>query len=246
LAHDHRINVRAVLLDIEGTITPISFVYETLFPYARAHGPQFIRENWVSDAICRARAQLREVNETDRVQGAPYIEVARQDLELQTTIEYYLWLMDRDRKVTPLKAIQGLVWAEGYRRGELKSEIFEDVPRAFSRWREQGLKIAIFSSGSILAQRQLLQNSDRGDLTGFIAAYFDTETGGKRQKESYASIVKALDTAAAGTLFVSDVVAELDAAVEAGMGAALARRPGNAEPTEPYAHRPVRSFDELN
>ena len=246
MAQDHRLDFRAILLDIEGTITPISFVYETLFPYARLHGPKFLRESWDKESTQNARAQLRLLNETDRAGGAPRIDVASRDVELQTTIEYYLWLMDRDRKVTPLKSIQGLVWAEGYRTGDLKSEIFEDVPRAFSRWREQGLAIAIFSSGSVLAQRQLLQNSDRGDLTRFIAGCFDTETGGKRQKESYTSIAKTLDTAASHVLFISDVVPELDAAVAAGMGTALARRPGNAEPTEPHVHRPVRSFDDLS
>lgn len=236
---------RAVLLDIEGTVAPISFVYEKLFPYARIHGPSFIRQFWKSGPMETAREQLTELNAGDRESGAPRIESGTAELEIRTTIEYYLWLMDQDRKVTPLKTIQGLVWAEGFERTGLESEIFEDVPRALRRWREHGRLVGIFSSGSVLAQRQVFRHSNRGDLTPFIHTYFDLGIGDKRSKSSYLSIARSLDTVPHKIVFVSDVVAELDAALAAGMRTALSIRPGNAGCPEKRQHTIVRSFDDL-
>ncbi|MBV8551776.1 MAG: acireductone synthase [Acidobacteriaceae bacterium] len=236
----------AVLLDIEGTTTPIRFVYETLFPYARDHGPSLIRELWDDESLRSVREQLWKQNEMDQSEGAPRLQRRTPELEIATVIDYYRWLMDRDRKLTPLKTIQGLVWERGFETGELRSEVFADVPPALSRWREAGRQTAIYSSGSALAQQQLFRHSNRGDLTGFISAYFDTRTGGKREAESYSAIARQLKTAPGDILFISDVLEELDAARDAGLTTVVCVRAGNADITKPHSHRIIRSFDELS
>lgn len=232
---------RAVLLDIEGTVTPLSFVYETLFPYTRAHGPQFIREHWEDEELQRACADLARLNEVDRVDGAPVLGDSP-----ASAIDYYLWLVDRDRKVTPLKLIQGLIWQRGFDSGVLQSDVFADVPPAFERWRNAGQDIAIYSSGSVLAQQNVFRHSNRGDLTRFIDAYFDTRMGGKREPASYEAIAKRLGRNVRELLFVSDSLEELDSAASAGLRTALCIRPGNAPVANAHAHRSIESFEELS
>ena len=154
------------------------------------------------------------------------------------------WLMDRDQKSTGLKSLQGKIWEEGYRAGDLKGQVYPDVPPALERWRRQGVDIAIFSSGSVQAQRSLFTNTTAGDLTPFIRAYFDTTTGPKTAPQSYARIAAALERSPSEVLFLSDVGAELDAALTAGMQTALClRTPGSAPATD--AHPVIRAFDQL-
>jgi len=198
-----------LLLDIEGTTTPIAFVTDTLFPYARARLVSFLSREGRAD---EASAFLAE--------------------------------MDRDSKSTELKALQGRIWEDGYRSGELTGTVFEDVPRAFARWQSAGTPIAIFSSGSVLAQQWLFRRSSAGDLTPFIAQYFDTEVGPKRDPASYARIAATVALPPSSITFVSDVVAELDAARAAGMQTIMSLRPGN-HPQPPHDHRVVHSFDEI-
>jgi enolase-phosphatase E1 len=153
-------------------------------------------------------------------------------------------LMDRDEKSTGLKSLQGKIWEEGYRSGELKGEVYPDVPPALERWRRQGIDIAIFSSGSVQAQRSLFGNTAAGDLTRFIRAYFDTTTGPKTAPHSYARITAALGRSPSEVLFLSDVGAELDAALTAGMRTALCvRTPGPAPTTG--AHPVIRTLDDI-
>ena len=152
--------------------------------------------------------------------------------------------MDQDRKSTGLKSLQGRIWEDGYRSGELEGEVYPDVLPALERWRAQGIDIAIFSSGSVQAQRSLFRNSVAGDLTRFIRAYFDTTTGPKGDAESYARIAAALERSPPEVLFVSDIGAELDAARTAGMQTALcARTPGSAPLTG--THPVIHAFDQL-
>ena len=152
--------------------------------------------------------------------------------------------MDRDRKSTGLKSLQGRIWDEGYRAGSLKGEVYPDVPPALARWRGQGIDIAIFSSGSVQAQRSLFRNTDAGDLTRFIGAYFDTTTGPKTAPESYARIAAALERSPSEVLFLSDVTAELDAARTAGMRTALCvRDPGSAPSAS--AHPIIHALDQV-
>jgi enolase-phosphatase E1 len=152
--------------------------------------------------------------------------------------------MDRDRKSGPLKALQGRIWEQGYATGALKGEVYPDVPEAFVRWTAGGVRIGIYSSGSVLAQKLLFANSTVGDLSRFLSGYFDTGVGAKRDAASYRRIVEALDIAASRVLFVSDVVTELDAAREAGLATLLSVRPPARSPAS-SAHRAVESFDQI-
>ncbi|HZN00107.1 MAG TPA: acireductone synthase [Pyrinomonadaceae bacterium] len=225
--------VRGILLDIEGTTTPIAFVHEVLFSYARTHARDFLRNNQDSDDVRADVALLREEHASDK----------SNNLEPPESIADYIdWLIDRDRKSTGLKSLQGKIWRQGYRDGSLKSQVFADVAPALERWRAAGLKISIFSSGSVLAQQLLFAHTDAGDLTKFIDGYFDTNVGKKAEAESYRKIAVAMDLKPSEILFVSDVVAELEAAKEAGMKTLLSIRPGNSLQEWPQA---IHSFDEV-
>src|SRR5919206_2751356 len=206
--------IRAILLDIEGTTTPIAFVHEVLFSYAREHAKEFLASNVDADDV----ALLREEHAADVSNGEqPPAEMAA----------YVEWLIARDRKSTGLKSLQGKIWRQGYTDGSLKSQVYADVAPAFVRWRAQGLSINIFSSGSVLAQQLLFAHTDAGDLTKFIDQYFDTNIGRKGEAASYRRIAEALNLRAEEVLFISDVVSELDAANKAGMQTLLSIRPGN-------------------
>jgi enolase-phosphatase E1 len=231
-----------MLLDIEGTTTPISFVYETLFPYARTHMQEFLREHEGDEDLRRDIAKLAAENQAEASSSAPVISAGSGPVEASN---YLLWLMDQDRKSPALKSIQGMIWEAGYTSGQLKSLVFADVPSALERWHCEGRRIAIYSSGSVLAQKLLFRHSEAGDLTEWIAAYFDTATGAKAARDSYRKIAQALGVRPEEILFLSDVPAELDAAASAGLDVRLAKRPGNREVPQHVRHLPVLSFDEL-
>jgi enolase-phosphatase E1 len=223
--------VRGILLDIEGTTTPIAFVHEVLFSYARTHARDFVKHH--EDEVRADIALLREEQTSD----------VNNNLQPPESIADYIdWLIDRDRKSTGLKSLQGKIWRQGYLEGTLKSQVFADVAPAFARWRAAGLKISIFSSGSVLAQQLLFAHTDAGDLTKFIDDYFDTNVGKKGEAESYRKIATAMNLKPGEILFISDVVAELEAAKEAGMETLLSIRPGNSPQEWPQA---IRSFDEV-
>jgi enolase-phosphatase E1 len=246
-------SARLILLDIEGTTTPIDFVYKTLFPFARARVKDYLGRNWGAPEVQSEVAQLRAERSADASQGlnppapappaAPEGESSSEQIE--SAVAYIHWLMDRDRKSTPLKAIQGRIWQEGYRAGELFSEVFDDVPPAFARWRRQNKLICIYSSGSALAQKLLFAHTAAGDLTGYIYRYFDTTIGHKIEAGSYQKIAEGLRSAPAEIVFISDAIAELDAASAAGMKTILAMRPGNRPVELPVNHPTVDSFASL-
>ncbi|HEX7335941.1 MAG TPA: acireductone synthase [Gemmatimonadales bacterium] len=233
-------NVRAVLLDIEGTTTPIDFVHHTLFGYARAQLSGFLQRHWHDPEVRSDVERLQAEHRAESSQPAPPPWSA----EPAAVAAYVLWLMDRDRKSTGLKSLQGKIWEEGYGSGELKGEVYPDVLPALERWRHQGLDIAIFSSGSVEAQRSLFRNTIAGDLTRFIRAYFDTTTGPKTAPASYARIATALERSPAEVLFLSDIGGELDAARAAGMQTALCVRTRGSEPSPP-PHPVIHTFDEV-
>ncbi len=239
--------VRAFLLDIEGTTTPVDFVSRTLFPYARQRLQEFLRrlarEPGVREDISSLRKQ-READAAEKLEPPPWLE-GSPDAELSSAINYARWLMDRDSKCTALKSLQGKIWREGYRKGELRGEVYPDVPLAFARWSRQDKRICIFSSGSVLAQRVLFSTTTAGDLTRFIDAYFDTTTGAKSDPQSYLRIAGSLALAAREILFISDVVKELDAARQAGMQTLLCVRTELPKESE-TKHRLIRSFDEVS
>ncbi len=239
-------SARVVLLDIEGTTTPISFVHDTLFSYAREHLESFLRAHWESADVRRIVAMLeREHAERDR-DGFSWSTVPGADLPAQTFILGYVrWLMDRDRKSPGLKELQGLIWDDGYRAGLLHGAVWEDVPRAIARWRAAGLRVAIYSSGSELAQRRLFASTPYGDLTPNFDAFFDTRMGGKLDAGSYGRISEALDVEPRNVCFVSDVTGELKAARAAGCATILSARPGNPPQAEAGDFAQVTTFDEL-
>lgn len=238
------VTARVVLLDIEGTTTPLSFVHDVLFPFARRRLRDFLQRHAGDPEVQRFVAQLAEENQQDQQANLhpPPLSLAS---ELDSQVAYLNWLMDRDRKSTALKWLQGRVWEEGYRSGALRSEVFADVPPALERWAKQGRRTAVFSSGSTLAQKLLLAHTNSGDLTGYIHAYFDTTTGPKQAPESYGRIAQALQLAPREILFVSDVVAELDAARLAEVRTSLSLRPGNQPQPRDQRHPTVYSFDEI-
>ena len=230
--------VRGILLDIEGTTTPISFVYDILFPYAEQNLEEYCRrasaEPELKGAIQRLHTEYEE--ESQR----PGIELP----EFDDGAPYARYLMSQDRKSTGLKLLQGLIWKDGYESERLHGDVFPDVPGALEAWRQAGLRLRVFSSGSVLAQKLLFGNTEYGDLTGYFEEFHDTTTGPKKEPDSYAKIAEAFDLPAAEVLFLSDVVAELDAAAEAGMRTGLFLRPGN-RPAVAGRHPAHRSFSEL-
>jgi len=232
-------DTRAILLDIEGTTTPIEFVHQVLFPYARARVHAYLEQH-ADDPGVRADVALLRAEYAAESPDAP-------DLPPWNPEAYAYWLMDRDRKSTGLKALQGRIWEDGYRTGELrgKGEVYPDVRPALERWHRSGKTIAIFSSGSIQAQRSLFANTRTGDLSAFLSGYFDTTTGPKREARSYRQIAATLRQEPRDMLFISDVPAELDAAREAGMRTALCVR-GALSPDVPDTDHPrIHSFAEL-
>jgi enolase-phosphatase E1 len=221
---------KGILLDIEGTTTPITFVYDVLFPFARKHAAEHLQHE-------EERA-LQLEHESDVAAGLappPWSSGA---------LSYVHWLMDQDRKSTALKNLQGKVWQEGYRRGDLQGSVFPDVPDALARWYAGGLDIRIYSSGSILAQKLLFSTTAHGDLTRFMKGYFDTTTGPKAERSSYEKIATAFSLPPAEILFISDVTRELDAASAAGFQVVLSVRAGN-HPQSPHSYRIVTTFEVL-
>ncbi len=230
---------KAILLDIEGTTTPIDFVHKTLFPFAKARIAGFVQEHF--DELRFEVGQLA----TEHAADPDYARELRIDSP-NSIADYLKYLIEDDRKSTPLKTIQGMIWEKGYESGGLVSNVFADVPAAFKRWKDAGISIAIYSSGSVLAQRLIFKYSDQGDLAPFIDKYFDTNTGPKCEADSYRKIAEELELKGNEIMFVSDVVAELEAARTAGMQTALSIRKGNAEITEDHSYRAIQGLEGLD
>ena len=239
--------VRAILLDIEGTTTPIAFVHDVLFPFARAHLNAYLRQARGSDRLRDVASRLTVEHAADLARGeSPPPWRASDDDQVSSSIDAYArWLMDRDAKSPGLKLLQGHIWERGYRDGLLEGQVFDDVPAAIRRWHDAGIDVAIYSSGSELAQRLLFESTPHGDLTPLIRAFFDTAVGPKKSSESYARIAKTLGRAPHELLFISDVTAELEAAQRAGLQVVLAGRPGNPAQSNATAFPAVSTFDGL-
>lgn len=237
--------IRVVLLDIEGTTTRIGFVHETLFEYARAHLDAFLGRRAEDPVVREVIDHLAVERSREAADGAPPWREEPAGARIESATHYLLWLMDRDRKSPALKSLQGLIWEEGYQAGELHGEVFDDVPAALRRWTDTGREIAIYSSGSQLAQRRLFASTNFGDLTRYLRAFFDTGVGPKVEAESYGRIAEALDVAPGDIVFISDVARELDAAGRAGCRVLLCVRPGNPPQPDATRFQAIGSFDEL-
>lgn len=234
--------MKAILLDIEGTTTPIDFVHQTLFPFAKEKIGEYLELNFenLKREISEIKVEYKK-DFTNQIYGRKFDEKSAESIT-----EYLKFLIEVDRKSTPLKSLQGKIWQAGYEVGELKSVMFDDVPRAFERWYNQGKTIAIYSSGSVLAQKLIFKYSNFGDLTPYISAYFDTNIGHKREIQSYENIAEKLQNRKREILFISDVLEELNAAHRAGLDAILSDREGNALITKKHSFQVVQSFDAVN
>lgn len=196
--------IKAILTDIEGTTSAVSFVFDVLFPFAAEHLPLFVHAHANEPQVAE---QLQAVREQS---GEPQADVAR------VTDILLSWIAE-DRKATPLKALQGMVWAEGYKAGLLKGHVYPDAVEALQRWKQEGYALYVYSSGSIQAQQLIFGCSVAGDLSPLFSGYFDTTSGPKREAQSYRTIVADIGVAAEDVLFLSDIVEELDAAQQAGL-----------------------------
>lgn len=233
--------IKAILLDIEGTTTPIDFVHKTLFPYAKTKIGEFVAENFtdIQSEIAQLKTEYKK-DFAEQIYGRDF----RADAP-ESVADYLKFLIETDRKSTPLKSLQGKIWQKGYESGELESVMFEDVPSAFERWKTEGKTIAIYSSGSILAQQLIFKYSNFGDLSSFISDYFDTNTGPKRVTESYVKIAAALNHPPKRLAFFSDIAAELDAARHAGMQTSLVIREGNDLVKNKNDYEVIYDFEEV-
>jgi enolase-phosphatase E1 len=225
------IEIRAIVTDIEGTTSSIDFVRDVLFPYARKRLPAFVETHgnkpevqyWLHEAAIEAGL----------------VEARRQDI-----IELLLQWIDQDRKSTALKALQGMIWKDGYEAGDYRAHIYPEVAARLRDWRADGLRLYVYSSGSVPAQKLFFHHIEAGDLSALFAGYFDTETGPKRETESYRRIAEAIDEQPRHILFLSDIVEELDAARAAGFHTGWLVRAPQDLPESPR-HPVYRDFDAI-
>lgn len=221
--------IKAIVTDVEGTTSSISFVKARLFPYAYDHMAEFIRGHAHEVQV---GALLDEVR---RVVGEP--------LELEALIKQLLRWIDEDQKITALKTLQGMIWEDGYKRGDFTGHVYEDAARNLRVWHESGIKLYVFSSGSVQAQRLLFRYSDFGDLTPLFSGYFDTTTGNKCDVEAYFNIADSIGLPGESILFLSDIAGELDAARTAGMQTLQLIRDASVNVSD---HHPIPNFDQIN
>jgi enolase-phosphatase E1 len=221
--------IKAIVTDIEGTTSSIDFVHDTLFPYAKRHLRRFLREQAGDDAVQQA------LDDVEAIVG--------RDLSIDEATDVLEQWIAEDRKLTPLKTLQGLIWEIGYRRGELQGHVYADTPDALRRWHAQGCRLYVYSSGSVAAQKLIFGHTAYGDLTPLFSGYFDTHIGGKREAASYRAILGEIGLPGDAVLFLSDIGAELDAARQAGMQTCQLLRDDKAVASD--AHRQAHDFTRI-
>lgn len=224
---------QTIVMDIEGTTTPISFVYDVLFPYASSALEAFLQANWAREDVQADIAQVKQ--DTAQEADAPQLG---EPVTLAQALESLRWQMANDKKMTGLKSLQGKIWESGYESGQIKGAIFEDVPKMMRHWHDQGKRLYIYSSGSVHAQKLIFGYSEHGDLRPMLNGYFDTTTGPKKEAQSYATIAQVVGEDPAHMLFLTDNVDEAKAASQAGYHVVVMNRPGNPQPpAHPFAAR---------
>jgi len=226
--------VQGVLLDIEGTTSSVSFVYDVMFPFARRELDAYLNKAWRTPE-CRAACE-----QIARDAGDESLAANRDAVR-----DEVMRLMDGDIKATGLKQLQGLIWERGFQSGELLSHVYDDVPPALLRWNGSGLDVRIYSSGSIQAQKLFFGHTEFGNLLPQFRGHYDTTTGSKREAGSYTTIAAAFELPPSDVAFLSDVTAELDAARTAGMQTVLVLRPGNKPVDEGHGHKVISSFTQV-
>lgn len=238
----HQVSARAVLLDIEGTTSSVRFVYDVMFPFARRHLAAYLDEAWGDPSLADACDQMacdaghESLSAWEQATGAEGKRLVRDEAAR---------LMDADAKATGLKQLQGLIWRSGFETGEMVAHVYPDVPPALTAWNATGVDVRVYSSGSVAAQRLFFGHTEAGDLLSCFSGHYDTTSGPKREAESYRRIAEDWGPDPPDILFVSDVVAELDAAQAAGMHTALSLRPENEPQGGGHAHPTVETFDHL-
>ncbi|KAI9307652.1 2,3-diketo-5-methylthio-1-phosphopentane phosphatase [Cunninghamella echinulata] len=244
-------NYNTVILDIEGTITPITFVKDVLFPYVSNGLDAFLNSNWDKPELKSYIQLLREQADKDVKDGiaeANTIPSEGSDETIKSAVKQNIqWQMAADRKIGALKAFQGYMWQQGYEEGQLVGVVYDDVITALNKWKDEGKKIYIYSSGSVPAQKLLVGYTKQGDLRKYFSGYFDTSVGLKVETESYKNIAKEIGVEDLKTiLFVTDNINEIHAADKAGIQVVIADRPGNAPlvSVDP-SYKVVTSFDQI-
>ena len=222
--------INAIITDIEGTTSSLAFVKDVLFPYARNHIAAYIRSHENDPAVDRVLDEAREIS--------------GDHLDTNQLIQTFIQWIDEDKKITPLKTIQGLLWEEGYRQGDFKGHIYDDAVVNLRKWKNHGIRIYVYSSGSVYAQKLLFGHTEFGDLNPIFSGYFDTHTGVKTSAESYQKIAVSIDEDPENCLFLSDIKQELDAALQSGMHTVWLTR--DKKPDPETDHRQVASFDEID
>ncbi len=222
--------IQAIVTDIEGTTSSLSFVKDVLFPYAREHLAEFVRQHAPQPAVHRELDEVRQLN-------------GQSLTDAQVVAQLLRWI-DEDKKITPLKALQGMIWEDGYKKGAFTGHLYEDAARKLKQWKQAGIRLYVFSSGSVLAQKLLFAHTGYGDLTSLFSDYFDTNIGNKREAAAYIKIAESIDTLSNRILFLSDIKEELDAAQVAGMQTFWLVRDGVIDPKA--THRQVADFDAID
>ena len=222
--------IKAILTDIEGTTSSLSFVKDVLFPYARERMGEFIRQHAQEPAVQRELGEVRRLGD--------------QNMSEEQVISQLIHWIDEDKKITPLKSLQGMIWQNGYKKGDFKGHMYDDAVRHLKIWKQDGLRLYVFSSGSVQAQKLLFAHTEYGDLTPLFSGYFDTTIGNKRETGSYHKIAAVIGTTPGDILFLSDIKEELDAARGAGMQTVLLVRDGRAK-NHNSAHRQATNFDAI-
>ena len=223
-------SIDVVVLDIEGTTTPIDFVHKTLFKYARLNMRDFLNKNKNSGIIKKALNEImRTFKDNENSISNELVGSTGHGFSIENAAAMLNHLIDIDSKAPQLKLIEGMIWEEGYRNGRLKGEVYSDVPVFMKKWAYLGKDICIYSSGSILAQKLIFSTTKYGDLTSYITGYFDTGTGRKTDPESYGKIAASLKKDPGRILFLSDSQAEINAAASKGFRAIMVQRDGNPD-----------------
>ena len=240
---EHQLNAACVLLDIEGTTSSIAFVHDVMFPFARKHAREYLEHHFDDDAV-QDSLRLLGADLGHGLDASWLVGSREQQIELAAAGMFKL--MDGDVKATGLKKLQGLIWKDGFTRGEMVAHLYDDVAAAIKTWKDAGVDVRIYSSGSIAAQKLFFGHSVAGDLLHLISEHYDTTSGGKKESGSYLTIANDAGFAASQMLFVSDIPDELSAATDAGMQVMLSIRPGNAEVADRSAWPWIDSFSQLS
>ncbi len=218
-------SVKAILTDIEGTISDISFVKDVLFPYSYERIDDFVKKHWEEIEDIRKETE----------------EIAGKKLSKDEFIKIMKTWIKEDKKITPLKELQGMIWEEGFKKGELVSHIYEDALKKLKEWKDKGIPVYVYSSGSVKAQKLFFSHTTYGDISYLFSGHFDTRIGNKKEPESYRKIAEKLNLIPSGILFLSDSAEEIEASHKAGMKAIMVVRDGKGSPSHPI----IRSFDEI-